>query len=288
MNSNLVCRFLLLFLSISTMVACTHIPGWQVPEVEQLRREAETGDAVSQYQMGILYGSGEKVWQNKKTAVDWFTKAAAQGHADAEYRLGLAFYTGWGVTRDETRGVKWLRKSATQGQPAAEYLLGTAYMTGNGVEKDLAWAARWYGRSAQQGHKLAQHAVGVAFAEGLGLPIHPIQACKWLMLAERSGEAAAAKDRARLVAGMSGSQVSRCEDLAERWRPMPSAGSLDRPTVRYVQYELTERGYDPGYIDGVLGPRTKRAIGQYWAGLGVEGAWSMDEVVLWLRGEESR
>jgi peptidoglycan hydrolase-like protein with peptidoglycan-binding domain len=35
---------------------------------------------------------------------------------------------------------------------------------------------------------------------------------------------------------------------------------LDKPTVRAWQEHLKSRGFDPGRIDGVLGPMTRRAI----------------------------
>lgn len=43
--------------------------------------------------------------------------------------------------------------------------------------------------------------------------------------------------------------------------------------IRGIQEELTGHGYDPGPIDGTLGPRTKRAIHEYQrdAGLPVDG-----------------
>lgn len=37
-------------------------------------------------------------------------------------------------------------------------------------------------------------------------------------------------------------------------------GRLDKPTVRAWQEHLKSRGFDPGRIDGVLGPMTRRAI----------------------------
>ena len=52
----------------------------------------------------------------------------------------------------------------------------------------------------------------------------------------------------------------------ERASPRPSvkaAGPTDRPPadhIRDVQQALTTAGYDPGPIDGVMGPRTRAAV----------------------------
>ncbi len=285
MNSCLPCRLRLVILIIS-LSSCAHIPGWRAPEVEQLRQQAEAGDAVSQYQMGILYDEGMRVLKDKTAAVHWYTKAADQGHAGAEYRLGSAYYGGRGVAKDQIEAVKWLHKAAARGEPAAQYLLGVAYRDGGGVEKDAAWGARWYGLSAQQGHKPAQFALGLAFASGDGLPEQPVQACKWLTLAERSGHAAAEKEHEKLTSKMAEWQLSRCRVLADSWRPIFQVGNEDKPTIRYVQYELIRQGYRPGSIDGINGPRTQQAIEKYWARLNIGGAWTWEEIVLWLRGED--
>src|SRR5688572_4542185 len=39
--------------------------------------------------------------------------------------------------------------------------------------------------------------------------------------------------------------------------------SMDRQTVQQVQQALSDKGYDPGPIDGMMGPRTRAALEQY-------------------------
>ena len=50
------------------------------------------------------------------------------------------------------------------------------------------------------------------------------------------------------------------------------SGRLDRETVRAWQRYVRDRGCDPGRIDGVVGPMTRRAI-QCWLGVEVDGVW---------------
>lgn len=46
---------------------------------------ANQGDAISQYNLGVMYALGEGVRQDDQKALEWYTKAANQGNADAQY-----------------------------------------------------------------------------------------------------------------------------------------------------------------------------------------------------------
>ena len=70
--------------------------------LERYSSEAEHGDAVAQYQMGMFYLDGKCVdskslWvaDNPWLAAKWFRKAAEQGHAEAQYELGELYSGGF-------------------------------------------------------------------------------------------------------------------------------------------------------------------------------------------------
>jgi peptidoglycan hydrolase-like protein with peptidoglycan-binding domain len=44
---------------------------------------------------------------------------------------------------------------------------------------------------------------------------------------------------------------------------MPGASAADRGDVKKVQETLRSKGYNPGSVDGVLGPQTRGAISEY-------------------------
>ena len=69
--------------------------------------QAEQGIAQAQYSLGYLYGNGEGVPENDKTAVKWFTQAAKQGHAKAQTDLGYMYEYGIGVLTDSKRAYMW-------------------------------------------------------------------------------------------------------------------------------------------------------------------------------------
>ena len=62
---------------------------------------AEQGHADAQFNLGVMYNTGDGVPQDYKTAVKWYTLAAEQGHADAQINLGVMYDEGLGVPEDD-------------------------------------------------------------------------------------------------------------------------------------------------------------------------------------------
>src|SRR5688572_16354586 len=68
--------------------------------VEQLRRDAEGGDAKAQFDLALAYVAGNGVTLDFSQAVQWLRKAADQGLTDAQTFLGVMYDTGRGVPQD--------------------------------------------------------------------------------------------------------------------------------------------------------------------------------------------
>src|SRR5207247_7661657 len=75
-------------------------------DVLAILANAETGDAVAQNALGDAYAKAEGVPQSFQDAFKWYRSSAEQGLADAQYNLGLLYETGQGVTRDEAEAGK--------------------------------------------------------------------------------------------------------------------------------------------------------------------------------------
>ena len=130
-----------------------------------------------------------------------------------------------------------LRLLAKKGHPVAQFHLGFLYDTGQGARQDYDEAIKWYRRSAGQGY---------------------FEAVKWRRAAQQNP-----------------------------WRPMPAgfvtvsrhslgteqAGALSKQAIRQMQESLARLGHDPGPLDGLIGPRTRRAIRAFESakGLPVDG-----------------
>ena len=112
---------------------------------------AEQGQAVAQYQLGLLYANGKGVTKDDAQARQWYEKSAAQGRADAQVNLGILYDYGRGVPQDFKKAVYWYRLSANQGNDLAQRQLGLLYERGDGVQQDYVEAYMWYSLGAANG-----------------------------------------------------------------------------------------------------------------------------------------
>src|ERR1017187_384117 len=73
---------------------------------QELKANAEKGDAEAQYGLGLAYARGEGVTNNEAEATKWFRKAAEQNNADAQFTLGSYYAFGEGMAKDEVEAAK--------------------------------------------------------------------------------------------------------------------------------------------------------------------------------------
>ncbi len=87
---------------------------------------------------------------------------AEQGDAIGQYNLGLLYLDGAHVPIDEKRGLKLLRLSAEQGYVEAEFMLGLTLRIANPpyiykvIEGDIEEAIYWLSKATNKGHILAE------------------------------------------------------------------------------------------------------------------------------------
>ena len=131
----------------------------QVKYAEAIKKylpRAEAGDAIAQYNLGVLYAAGLGTPVNNQEAMKWFLMAAEQGDADAQNNIGIMYYEGRGVTKDYSQALHWYTLAAEQEHIAAQYNIGIMYERGIGVEKDSTKAKLWFQRAADQGFEPAK------------------------------------------------------------------------------------------------------------------------------------
>ena len=115
---------------------------------------AKTGDAVAQYNVGVMLLSGEVVEKDERGAVEWLTRAAMGGDADAKFNLGALNASGRIVPRDDGMALRWYRDAAQSGHPEANHNLGYAYYRGRGVARDVKNAVKFFEIAALHGDLL--------------------------------------------------------------------------------------------------------------------------------------
>ena len=102
------------------------------------REAAEQGDPAAQFNLGVLYETGQGVPQNYAEAVKWYHAAAEQGEPQAQFNLGVFYETGQVVPQNYEEAVKWYRLAAEQECAPAQCNLGLCYETGRGVPQECA------------------------------------------------------------------------------------------------------------------------------------------------------
>ncbi len=84
-------------LALLVVVACwgptLQANDWINAPISEVQKAAEQGDAMAQFNLGVMYNTGRGVAQDYKQAVAWFRKAAEQGDAMAQFNLGLMYAT---------------------------------------------------------------------------------------------------------------------------------------------------------------------------------------------------
>ncbi|HAJ75374.1 MAG TPA: sel1 repeat family protein [Gammaproteobacteria bacterium] len=83
-------------------------------------------------------------------------RLAEQGIAGAQFNLGLIYRTGDGVPVNDTEAARWWRLAAEQGVAAAQFNLGVMYDYGRGVPQNNIRAYVWWSVAAAQGHEDAR------------------------------------------------------------------------------------------------------------------------------------
>ena len=201
------------------------IIGAMKKSFEEIRQEAEQGNAEAQFILGLMYHEGEGVAEDKSEAARWFRAAAEQRHAEAQSYLGWMYYEGKGVVQDEinaanwwraaaeqgdakasfnlrlmrkrgvredkSEAVRWLRTEANQGNAEAQFTLGSRYYNGEGVTEDKSEAAIWFRKAAEQGYAEAQTNLGVMYRKGEGVVKDESEAVRWFRAAAEQGYAEA-------------------------------------------------------------------------------------------------
>lgn len=119
--------------------------------LEELKRFAAGGDDTSQFMLGFLYESGDRIPRDYRQALLWYEKAAKQGLAEAQFALGRLYYRGNGARQSNSQALYWWQQAAAQKHADAQNNLGYFYEQGLSGRKDLAAAKRYYRQACNDG-----------------------------------------------------------------------------------------------------------------------------------------
>jgi len=156
---------------------------------QKLKLRAIQKDPQAQYELGVVYWTGEDTLKQPLKAVQWFEQAALQGHPEAQIALAR-IYLGFdksNIQQDEKKALKWVKKLISRRNAVGQNLVGVMYQEGRAVSLDEKEAVKWYRKSAEQGYGPAQFNLGVMYAEGRGVDQDQNVAIEWYQKAAEQG-----------------------------------------------------------------------------------------------------
>jgi len=198
-------------------------------------RDAQSGDAAAQRELGVMYLQGDGVSRDPTQAFAWFKKAADGGSLDAAYQLALMYEAGRGVPRSAAQATAWYKRAAALGDVDSQVKVGMAYENGTGVDANMDQSVFWYRKAADQGNAWAQNRLGWLYGMGKGVSRDDARALKYFRAAADQGDPQAEYNVGFMYAN--GRGVARDDAQAVSWfRKAAAAGWPD------AKKELAQRG----------------------------------------------
>lgn len=133
-------------------------------ELSKYQKDAENGDPVAQYNMGVVYQqglSGEKVDLDK--AVYWFEKAAKRGEEDAKYNLGVIYISDNSKYRNVKKAMEIFLEGMGKNDAESINQLGIIYKDGIDTSVDNTKALSLFKQAANLGSNSAQFNLGIMY-----------------------------------------------------------------------------------------------------------------------------
>jgi len=171
-------------------------------QLAALEAAAAAGDPMAQWQLGLMYESGEGVEQDKAKAFGYFAQIADQ-HADTApkgieadivahsfVKMGEYYKAGVpeaGIPQDDDYATKLILHAASYfGDADAQFKVGELYLDSAELGDNPIQSARWLSLAARKGHAGAQAKLGNILFNGDGnLEANPVEGLMWLTVASR-------------------------------------------------------------------------------------------------------
>ncbi len=188
---------IILLLTVATTINLTANPFMSIANNSQTsktetsqkyfyaKRAAERGNAQAQYDLGLMYATGNGVQKNEALALTWFNRAsqnnfaqvlkvkevtspskmsqkfifakeaAKKGNARAQFDLAMMYHKGEGIKRNEKLAFNYFHKAARNNSVEAKFQMGINFSEGRGVRKQTQLAKYWFKLAAKAGHRTA-------------------------------------------------------------------------------------------------------------------------------------
>lgn len=127
--------------------------SYQIQKQFYLIRDANSGNALAQHELGLRYLLGEDgMTADTIKGAFWVGKAAEQNLTAACFNYGILLINGWGVNWNPFKAYDYFLKAAIDGMSQAQYLIGILYTDNLIVKKDNFEAYKWIKKASDQGY----------------------------------------------------------------------------------------------------------------------------------------
>ncbi|MDT0133297.1 MULTISPECIES: tetratricopeptide repeat protein [Providencia] len=140
-------------------------------QIEKQRVEAEAGDKMSAFSLGVAYARGERVPEDTQKMIYYYELAGKNGYPRAYNILGNLYRKDneRGIEKDFPKALYYFDLGAQQNDSNTAHLAGDMLYFGQGIPKDYVRAAKYYDiTSLEQGthHAMAKYKLAYMYYNG--------------------------------------------------------------------------------------------------------------------------
>lgn len=117
--------------------------------------------------LGRMFMRGEGVEQNFDKARTWFERGIKSGDAGSQYGLGLMNLEGLGIPKNTIKATEYFKAAADQDYSPAQVALGALYLD-QGTPSDISVANRYFELAARYSHIEAFYFLAELIDQGIG------------------------------------------------------------------------------------------------------------------------
>ena len=131
----------------------------EAQSLDFLKKAADKGHVQSIVELGLCYYNGRGVAQDRKTAVEYWTKAAKLGSEDASVRMAFNRIIDYRNSENLNGDYKYLLSAYENGSLMAEIALGYCYEKGIVVKQNKSEANKFYRNAVKRGSEVAMNSL---------------------------------------------------------------------------------------------------------------------------------
>lgn len=117
--------------------------------------------------LGRMFMRGEGVEQSFEKAQIWFQRGIKSGDAGSQYGMGLMYLEGLGVPKNAIKATEYMKAAADQDYSPAQVSLGALYLD-QGTTNDIGFATKYFELAARYGHIESYYFLAELTNQGIG------------------------------------------------------------------------------------------------------------------------